>query len=123
MTDVQKTILKTRKTVFEELKDFVPPIVTKNTVYDWFGRIRQSQDDLEQVYKVIFQKIEKKRQDQQKIKDALIEMHAAFADGEMLMKRKHSILFDQLMEIKAGEELMQKYDEVLKISYIEILIG
>ena len=53
MTDVQKTILKTRKTVFEELKDFVPPIVTKNTVYDWFGRIRQSQDDLEQVYKVI----------------------------------------------------------------------
>lgn len=49
-------------------------------------------------------------------------MHAAFADGELLMKRKHSILFDQLMEIKAGEELMQKYDEVLKISYIEILI-
>ena len=43
-------------------------------------------------------------------------MHAAFADGEMLMKRKHSILFDQLMEIKAGEELMQKYDEVKKNS-------
>ena len=91
----QAEVLTERQVVFDELKTLHPPHLTKGTIYDWFKKIRTPQDNLEMIYK-----------------SSLVEMHAAFANSEQLIKKKYSTLFEQLYEIKADDDLMHTYGDI-----------
>ena len=91
----QEEVLKARQKVFDELSTYSPPNITKGTIYDWFQRLRVPHQNLEDIYK-----------------ESLVEMHAAFANSEQIIKTEYSLLFEDLMKINAEDDLMQSYGEV-----------